>query len=74
MRWSREEIQRSGAYHEAAHAVVDVLEDHTVRYVSIETKGTDYRDICVSAVTYHDMPGRYCPLISLSFVKKRTIH
>ena len=56
-RSSREEIRRSGAYHEAAHAVVDVLEGHTVRYVSIETEGTDYQDICVTAVNYCDMLG-----------------
>ena len=56
-RSSREEIRRSGAYHEAAHAVVGVLEGHTVRYVSIATEGTDYQDICVSAVTYCEVPG-----------------
>jgi hypothetical protein len=54
---SREEIRRSGAYHEAAHAVVDMAEGHTVRYVSIETEGTDYRDICVTSVDHCDVPG-----------------
>src|SRR5215217_900891 len=42
--WNVEEIRRRGAYHEAAHAVVDVVLGRTVRYVSIETEGTDYRD------------------------------
>lgn len=55
--WNAEKVRRSGAYHEAAHAVVDVLEDHTVRYVSIGTEGTAYRDICVTAVNYYDWPG-----------------
>jgi hypothetical protein len=41
-RWSAEEIRRSGAYHEGAHAVVNVVEGHNVRYVSIETEGTGY--------------------------------
>jgi hypothetical protein len=55
--WSAEEIRRSGAYHEAAHAVVAVVLGHTVRYVSIETEGTDYRDICVTAVNHMEFPG-----------------
>ena len=38
----REESRHFSAYHEAAHAVVDVVLGHTVRYVSIETEGTDY--------------------------------
>jgi len=50
--WNVEEIRRRGAYHEAAHAVVDVVLGRTVRYVSIETEGTDYRDTCVTAVTH----------------------
>ena len=49
---STEEVRRSGAYHEAAHAVADVVLGHTVRYVSIATKGSDYQDICVTAVTH----------------------
>jgi hypothetical protein len=53
---SAEEIRRNGAYHEAAHAVVDVVLGHTVRYVSIETEGTDYRDICVTAVNHMEFP------------------
>ena len=52
-----EEIRRSGAYHEAAHAVVDVVLGHTVRYVSIETEGTDYRDECVTSVNHMEFPG-----------------
>jgi hypothetical protein len=52
-----EEIRRSGAYHEAAHAVVDVELGHTVRYVSIETEGTDYQDTCVTAVKHMVFPG-----------------
>jgi len=56
-RWSAEEIRRSGAYHEAAHAVVDVIEGHTVRYVSIETESTDYQDICVTAINHYEIPG-----------------
>jgi hypothetical protein len=54
---SREQIRRSGAYHEAAHAVVGVLEGHTVRYVSIVTEGTNNQDICVSAVNHHNLAG-----------------
>lgn len=57
MRHSAEEIRRSAAYHEAAHAVVGLTEGHTLRYVSIWTEGTDYRDICVSAVNYQVIPG-----------------
>jgi hypothetical protein len=38
----REESRHFSAYHEAAHGVVDVVLGHTVRYVSIETEGTDY--------------------------------
>jgi hypothetical protein len=53
----REEIRRSGAYHEAAHAVVDVVLGHTVRYVSIETEGTDYRDVCRTSVNHMEFPG-----------------
>jgi hypothetical protein len=49
--WNVEEIRCRGAYHEAAHAVVDVVLGSTVRYVSIETEGTDYRYTCVTAVT-----------------------
>jgi hypothetical protein len=52
-----EEIRRSGAYHEAAHAVVDVVLGHTVRYVSIWTEGTDYRDNCVTAINHMEFPG-----------------
>jgi hypothetical protein len=52
-----EEIRRSGAHHEAAHAVVDIVLGHTVRYVSIWTEGTDYRDICVTAVNHVECPG-----------------
>jgi hypothetical protein len=55
--WNAEELRRSGAYHEAAHAVADVVLDHTVRYVSIETEGTDYRDTCVTAVNHMEFPG-----------------
>jgi len=54
---SAEEIRRDGAYHEAAHAVADVVLGHTVRYVSIKTEGTHYRDICVTAVTHMTFPG-----------------
>jgi hypothetical protein len=50
--WKVEEIRRRGAYHEAAHAVVDVVLGPTVRYVSIETEGRDYRDTCVTAVNH----------------------
>jgi hypothetical protein len=53
----REEIRRSGAYHEAAHAVVDIVLCHTVRYVSIETEGTDYRDVCRTSVNHMEFPG-----------------
>jgi hypothetical protein len=56
-RSQREEIRRSGAYHEAAHAVVDVVLGHTVRYVSIETEGTDYRDVCRTSVNHMEFPG-----------------
>ncbi len=52
-----EEIRRSGAYHEAAHAVVDVVLGHTVRYVSIWTEGTDYRDVCRTSVNHMEFPG-----------------
>src|SRR5687768_11772736 len=52
-----EELRRRGAYHEAAHAVVDVVLGHTVRYVSIETEGTDYRDECVTSVNHMEFPG-----------------
>ncbi len=52
-----EESRRRGAYHEAAHAVVDVMLDNTVRYVSIETEGTDYQDNCVTAVTPMESEG-----------------
>ena len=52
-----EELRRRGAYHEAAHAVVDVVLGHTVRYVSIETEGTDYRDKCVTAILHMEFPG-----------------
>jgi hypothetical protein len=52
-----EEIRRSSAYHEAGHAVVDVVLGHTVRYVSIETEGTDHRDICVTAFIHMEFPG-----------------
>jgi hypothetical protein len=52
-----EEIRRGGAYHEAAHAVIDVALDHTVRYVSIWTPGTDYRDVCVRSVNYMPFKG-----------------
>lgn len=55
--WNAEEIRRSGAYHEAAHAVAHVVLGHTVRYVSIETEGTDYRDICLTAVKRMEYPG-----------------
>jgi hypothetical protein len=55
--WSPEEIRREGAYHEAAHAVVDILEGHTVRYVSIETEGTNYQDICMTSVETRNYPG-----------------
>ena len=55
--WNAEELRRRGAYHEAAHAVADVVLDHTVRYVSIETEGTDYRDTCVTAVNHMEFPG-----------------
>src|SRR5215212_7549240 len=54
---SAEEIRRDGAYHEAAHAVAGVVLGHTVRYVSIATEGTDYRDICVTAVPHMTFPG-----------------
>jgi hypothetical protein len=53
----REEYRRHSAYHEAAHAVVDVVLGHTVRYVSIETEGTDYRDECVTSVNQMEFPG-----------------
>jgi hypothetical protein len=56
-RWSREQRRRSGAYHEAAHAVVDGLEGHIVRYVSIAIEGTNNQDICVSAVNHHNVAG-----------------
>jgi hypothetical protein len=52
-----EEIRRSGAYHEAAHAVVGIVLGHAVRYVSIWTEGTDYRDTCVTAVNHMEFPG-----------------
>jgi hypothetical protein len=52
-----EEIRRGGAYHEAAHAVVDVALGHTVRYVSIWTPGTDYRDVCRKAVNHMTREG-----------------
>ena len=52
-----EEGRRRGAYHEAAHAVVDVVLGHTVRYVSIESEGTDYRDICVTSVNHMEFEG-----------------
>ena len=55
--WEAEEIRRDGAYHEAAHAVADVALGHTVRYVSIETKGTNLRDICVTAVNHMEFGG-----------------
>jgi hypothetical protein len=57
VRSPREEYRRSSAYHEAAHAVLDVVLGHTVRYVSIWTEGTDYRDICVTAVNHVECPG-----------------
>jgi hypothetical protein len=47
-----EEWRRNGAYHEAAHAVVDVEVGHTVRYVSIGTPGTNYEDVCRTAVNH----------------------
>jgi hypothetical protein len=47
-----EEGRRNGAYHEAAHAVVDVEVGHTVRYVSIGTPGTNYEDVCRTAVNH----------------------
>jgi hypothetical protein len=50
-------MRRLGAYHEAAHAVVDVIEGHTVRYVSLRTEGTDYQDICVTSVNHLNIPG-----------------
>jgi hypothetical protein len=50
--WNVEEIRRRGAYHEAAHAVVDVVLGRTVHSVSMETEGRDYRDTCVTAVTH----------------------
>jgi hypothetical protein len=52
----REEYRRSSAYHEAAHAVLDVVLGHTVRYVSIETEGTDYRDGCRTAIIHMEFP------------------
>jgi hypothetical protein len=55
--WNAEEFRRRGAYHEAAHAVADIVLDHTVRYVSIETEGTDYQDECVTAVNHMEFPG-----------------
>jgi hypothetical protein len=36
--------------------VIDVVLGHTVRYVSIETEGTDYRDICVTSVNHMEFP------------------
>jgi hypothetical protein len=36
--------------------VVDVVLGHTVRYVSIETEGTDYRDECVTAINHVEYP------------------
>jgi hypothetical protein len=53
----REEYRRHSAYHEAAHAVVDVVLGHTVRHVSIETEGTDYRDVCRTSVNHMEFPG-----------------
>ena len=52
-----DELRRRSAYHEAAHAVVDVVLGHTVRYVSIETEGTDYRDVCRTSVNHMEFPG-----------------
>jgi hypothetical protein len=52
-----EETRRNGAYHEAAHAVVDVALDHTVRYVTIWTPGTNYRDVCVTTVNHMTREG-----------------
>ena len=56
-RTPREESRHFSAYHEAAHGVVDVVLGHTVRYVSIETEGTDYRDVCVTAINHMEFPG-----------------
>jgi hypothetical protein len=53
----REEYRRSSAYHEAAHAVLDVVLGHTVRYVSIETEGTDYLDVCRTSVNVMKFAG-----------------
>jgi hypothetical protein len=55
--WNVEEIRRNDAHHEAAHAVAHAVYGRTVRYLSIETEGTEYRNICVTAVNHMKSEG-----------------
>jgi hypothetical protein len=53
---SREDRRRSAAYHEAAHAVIHVVNGDTVSYVTIETPGTDYKDLCKGIGRFESVP------------------